>query len=376
MRGFFFCLVFFFCCGSVVGQRFAVYRFDRNVNELNEQFPALTVIGKKGHFIEDQLPGLRNMKKVAYRFYRNSGLCFDNAAAGNLLSGSYTVEMYFRFDRLDSLKRVLDFKNGKSDAGAYILNGRINFYRLMVSEEMIAGEEEYIHWVISRDAGTKLVSVYANGKEQMRFQDYGELARIDENNRLIFFYDDLPGSGHTSSGAVAYIKLYDHVLSPEQVSKSFNELGYNMQSVRAHALPDSLSKPLKLISSLDSLAGKAPEAGTRVVLQNINFQPGKYDLLPESFSELDKLVQLMEENPDVEIFLSGHTDYPGDAPENILLSEKRVEAVKAYLVKKGIADARITGKGYGGTQPVADFDSEESRKLNRRVEFTILKNQH
>ncbi len=81
----------------------------------------------------------------------------------------------------------------------------------------------------------------------------------------------------------------------------------------------------------------------------------------------------MKNNPKVEIELNGHTDNRGDAKKNIILSQQRVERIKSYLVSKGISSKRIKGKGFGGTRPIATNDSEEARKLNRRVEFVILK---
>jgi outer membrane protein OmpA-like peptidoglycan-associated protein len=93
--------------------------------------------------------------------------------------------------------------------------------------------------------------------------------------------------------------------------------------------------------------------------------------LPESFPELDVVVSFLKENPGVSIELAGHTDNRGVHRDNVELSQARVEKVKAYLVSKGISDNRISGKGYGGSHPIASNDQEETRKLNRRVEFVI-----
>jgi outer membrane protein OmpA-like peptidoglycan-associated protein len=81
----------------------------------------------------------------------------------------------------------------------------------------------------------------------------------------------------------------------------------------------------------------------------------------------------MEANPHVEIELAGHTDNRGSFQQLMSLSQKRVNKVKSYLVSKGIKAKRITGKGYGGSKPIASNESEETRLLNRRVEFTIKK---
>jgi len=113
------------------------------------------------------------------------------------------------------------------------------------------------------------------------------------------------------------------------------------------------------------------ERGTTVNLRNVLFVQSKTDLLPESYEELDVVVEFLKSNPTVAIELAGHTDNRGVPSANVELSQARVEKVKAYLVSKGISEKRITGKGYGGSRPIASNDDEETRKLNRRVEFTI-----
>lgn len=115
------------------------------------------------------------------------------------------------------------------------------------------------------------------------------------------------------------------------------------------------------------------EIGTTVNLKNVLFQQSTFNLLPESNDELDLVVSLLKVNPKVEILLTGHTDRRGNQAHNLRLSQKRVERVKAYLVSKGVSGKRITGKGFGGSRPIADNDTEETRRLNRRVEFTIVK---
>ncbi|MBT1702992.1 OmpA family protein [Chryseosolibacter indicus] len=115
------------------------------------------------------------------------------------------------------------------------------------------------------------------------------------------------------------------------------------------------------------------EVGESIQLKNVFFEKSKPDLLPESFLELDRLVEILKENKTMEIQLEGHTDSVGDTGANLLLSKQRVDAVERYLVKKGIDDKRITGQGYGGSRPVAPSDTEENRQLNRRVEFKITR---
>lgn len=115
------------------------------------------------------------------------------------------------------------------------------------------------------------------------------------------------------------------------------------------------------------------EVGETIQLNNVFFEQGRPILKSQSFPELDRLVQIMMENPTVKIEVSGHTDNVGNKDALMKLSQDRVLAVKAYLEKKGIKKERVDGKGYGATQPIAPNSTEENRQRNRRVEFKITK---
>lgn len=111
----------------------------------------------------------------------------------------------------------------------------------------------------------------------------------------------------------------------------------------------------------------------KIVLKNVLFIRGKSELLPEAFEELDLLVQTLKNDPSLYIELSGHTDNTGSKTLNKELSEQRVITVKKYLKAAGIQKKRISGQGYGGSQPIASNTSEATRRLNRRVEFKLFK---
>lgn len=119
---------------------------------------------------------------------------------------------------------------------------------------------------------------------------------------------------------------------------------------------------------------KAFIVGDKITLKNIFFEVSKFELLPASYAELDRLVGWMKDYPTMEIGLEGHTDVVGDKAANLQLSKDRVNEVKKYLVVKGTKDGRITATGYGDTKPIVAKGSDEERKVNRRVEFVILKN--
>ena len=113
--------------------------------------------------------------------------------------------------------------------------------------------------------------------------------------------------------------------------------------------------------------------GTIINLGNVLFRQSTAILLEESYDELDMVVDFMNANPQIRIELSGHTDNRGDKALNIKLSTERVKRVKGYLVSKGISAKRIEGKGYGGSKPLGTNATEEGRRLNRRVEFKIIR---
>jgi OOP family OmpA-OmpF porin len=116
------------------------------------------------------------------------------------------------------------------------------------------------------------------------------------------------------------------------------------------------------------------EIGQVVRLNNVFFDFDKWDLRPESYVELDRVVKLLKENPAIEIELSAHTDSHGTDEYNFKLSDNRARSCMEYILSKGISPNRITSKGYGETMPVATNDTDEGRQLNRRVEFKITKN--
>ncbi len=113
--------------------------------------------------------------------------------------------------------------------------------------------------------------------------------------------------------------------------------------------------------------------GDKVTLKNIYFEMSRAELLPASYAELDNLVKLMTENPTMQIRLEGHTDIVGDPDANLELSRQRVASVKSYLGGHGILANRVEAVGYGSKSPILKKGTDEERKVNRRVEFVILR---
>ncbi|AQG82126.1 OmpA family protein [Spirosoma montaniterrae] len=115
------------------------------------------------------------------------------------------------------------------------------------------------------------------------------------------------------------------------------------------------------------------EAGTKITLKNIYFNVSRFDLKPESYPELDRLVTILQTNSTMQIRLEGHTDTVGDFDANVELSRNRVNEVKRYLVSKGISAGRIDTIGYGPSRPINTNKSLKERPENRRVELVIVK---
>jgi len=112
----------------------------------------------------------------------------------------------------------------------------------------------------------------------------------------------------------------------------------------------------------------------RIRLQNVQFQTGKADLLPESLPVLDAVGDLLMRWPALQIEISGHTDSKGKPAANLKLSQARADAVRTYLLQRfpKLSPAQFTAKGYGATRPVVPNDTEAGRAVNRRVEFLVL----
>lgn len=186
------------------------------------------------------------------------------------------------------------------------------------------------------------IELYDNDKNEL-------LATFQSNSKTGRYLVSLP-SGKNYGIAVKADKYLFH-------SENFN-------------LPDSAKyQEIEKVIEL-----KKMEVGQRIVLRNIFFDFNKSTLRPESNIELENLINLLNENPNMKIEISGHTDNVGTAQYNKKLSEYRAKAVVDYLTTKGIAKDRLTFAGYGFDDPIAPNDTEEGRQLNRRTEFKVIQN--
>lgn len=251
-------------------------------------------------------------------------------------------------------------------------------YSLYTSTKNSDGYGDIRYFIPEPKDSTVILVVAPDTVIKMKEKKYDVLA---ENEIRIFgkVYDatnDSPvranlkftGSGKAFSSQAQGVQGYSiNVISTESYSLEVIADGYisSLEKLDLHTLE---LRELEMNFRLQPIA-----IGATVNLKSVLFLQSKPALLPESYQELDLVVAFMQSNPTVEIELAGHTDSRGSFRQLMELSQQRVNRVKEYLVSKGIDKKRITGKGYGGSKPVASNDTEEGRVLNRRVEFIIKK---
>lgn len=154
----------------------------------------------------------------------------------------------------------------------------------------------------------------------------------------------------------------------------FGTAKYQITAQAEGFIPRSIIMDPREIGSRTALTRniELTQEGNTFRLTHLNFAQGKAVIQPDSFEELDELAALMNDNKKMVIQLEGHTDNLGRADLNQKLSEDRVEAVKKYLVGKGVGKDRVKTKAFGGTQPLSNEGTPEARALNRRVEIRVL----
>ncbi|EAY30408.1 OmpA family protein [Microscilla marina] len=145
-----------------------------------------------------------------------------------------------------------------------------------------------------------------------------------------------------------------------------------LDKVMIDTMPKITGKPLtNLEIGFDTDLGNI-KRGEPVILKNIFFEFAKARLLPASFPELDKLVNLLTTHPQIKVRIMGHTDNVGTDTRNLQLSNRRAKSVVTYLKKQGIRANRLTFKGFGESRPIDSNVTKEGRQKNRRVEFVVL----
>jgi outer membrane protein OmpA-like peptidoglycan-associated protein len=161
----------------------------------------------------------------------------------------------------------------------------------------------------------------------------------------------------------------DFELSPSQITAHKANTWFGLEN-RGTYYDQTIviEKAMNQEITASDLSDQLTKAG-HVAIYGIHFATGKATIQPDSDAILTQIAQLMNEDPTLKLRVEGHTDNQGVAAANQALSEKRAQAVVAWLTSHGVAAARLTARGFGASKPVADNTSEEGRAKNRRVEL-------
>lgn len=232
----------------------------------------------------------------------------------------------------------------KGDYAYYVKDGDI--YRIRIKEEI---KPQPVVMIYGSVFNRKTNEPIGNANVNYEYLSNGELAGMAHSSPESGEYKIiLPYGNHYGfmASAKGFIAVSDHL---------------DVTDLKEYA---EIKRDLFLVPAV---------AGETVRLNNIFFDFGKSDLKSESFSELRRVIAMMNENPQMVIALSGHTDNVGSDEDNLRLSQNRINSVMSYLLQNGIKPERMTATGFGESKPVASNETDEGRALNRRVEFTIVK---
>lgn len=198
-------------------------------------------------------------------------------------------------------------------------------------------EGEYHYWDYATREGVSEIQVFRNFETALK------------SGGFTIAYEDSPNIITAHKGSTWYM-LDDKGTFYYQTIVTVKEM---VQEVTADA---------------SSLSDEINKLG-HVAVYGIEFDTGKATLKPDSEKVLDEIVKLMQQTPDLSLRVEGHTDNQGSAAANQMLSEKRAQAVVAWLVAHRVSASRLSSAGFGQTKPVADNQTDDGRAKNRRVEL-------
>jgi hypothetical protein len=189
----------------------ADYRFQRTYGSVVGNAPDLVDVGRSAAaFVFDAEFG-----RTVLSFSARGGLALT-PATGIVYRGVYTIELLFRFDRVDGVRKLIDFGGGSDDSGLYVQDGCLNFFPRNVRGDTGIRQHSYVQVVLTRDSSERVVG-YVDAVRQFAFRDGAGLAEI-ASDTLRFFADDSTTRVEHSNGAVTQIRLYDRALTASEVA--------------------------------------------------------------------------------------------------------------------------------------------------------------
>lgn len=189
---------------------------------------------------------------------------------------------------------------------------------------------------------------------------------FDPNSEAVFYTNetDLEGKFMVSLAAGN-----QYGLNVEKEGYLFHSESFDLKNSQSINDPYQLYIELQAITPVALVEEQFEPAP--ITLKNIFFKTASAALLPSSTKELNKLYQLLEDNPSMKIRIDGHTDDVGDEEDNLTLSHNRAKAVFDFLIEKGVSEDRLAFRGFGETMPIASNDTAEGRQKNRRTTFLV-----
>ncbi|MEO6038401.1 MAG: OmpA family protein [Saprospiraceae bacterium] len=276
---------------------------------------------------------------------------------------------------------------GKAMAGLTLFgctNGKPHcreFVEIQLSEPLVAGQTYYVEfWVTHLEKSLQINNIGALFSEH-RIENKTDQPILAEpqmsakelvaapNGKWVRVSGSFKAAQEAEYLVIGNFRDDDGTLSYAYRDDCFNYAYYYVDDVVVRKAPPFLAVPVKP----DDLTRQNFEPGKTIRLKNIYFEFDKDELMPRSFVELNKLLAILRDNPQMVIEVVGHTDNYGEDAYNLDLSRRRSKSVVAFLLQNRIPVSRLRYRGEGERQPVASNETDEGRAQNRRVEFVVVK---
>ncbi len=276
---------------------------------------------------------------------------------------------------------------GKSMAGLTLYgctNGKPHcreYIEIQLAEPLVPGQTYLVEfWTTHLERSLQINNLGAWFSETLIEKKTDEMLQVEPHFEAKSLVEAPGGKWVKVSGAFKADKEYEYLLIGNFRDDArtqfkawrddcFNYAYYYIDDVLVKKIPPILLVPVKP----DDLTRQKLEPGKAITLKNIYFEFDSDELMPRSFVELNKLLQIMKENPNLVIEIIGHTDNIGDDDYNKYLSRCRSKSVVTFLLENKIRPARLRYRGAGEHQPVATNETEDGRARNRRVEFVVVR---
>lgn len=261
------------------------------------------------------------------------------------------------------------------DFGMYLFKADRGFFTS--NREGGMGDDD-IYTFVNDDPNLRVVNYYLKGITMTH--DDNDSLKILSNTKvqLLDIHNEVLDETTTDINGEFLFRVYEHehyVLIGEYVGKTARYLKTRTEyTTFGKSVPQEELTKLVTNVTLDTLLVlEKKEVDKIIVLENIYYDLDKWNIRDDAALELDKLVTMLTDNPEIKIELSSHTDSRAPDQYNIELSQRRAKSAVQYLVSQGIDPARLTAKGYGETKLIIEnAETEEEHQVNRRTEFKIL----